>query len=256
MKISSILSQNKIIQNIFAVAFWLIIWQIVANYVNHTLLLPTPIETFIRLFELIITSDFWISIFNSLLSILNGLLLGILLAIILAILCAFFQLLHVIISPFISIIRAVPVACFIILCNLFINTEHLSMFICFLMVVPIIFHAVYSGIKNTDSNLLEMAFVFKLSNFKKIKYIYIPSVLPYFISACKNAIGFAWKAGIATEILARPTDTIGAYIYESKILIMTTDLFAWTITIIIVSILTEKLTLKLAKKYLNVNEGN
>ena len=66
-----------------------------------------------------------------------------------------------------------------------------------------------------------------MSAIGRLRYIYIPQVLPYFFSACITGVGFAWKSGIAAEILAVPKNAIGTMLYESKIYLETTDLFAW-----------------------------
>ena len=71
--------------------------------------------------------------------------------------------------------------------------------------------------------------------------------LPFFISALTSALGFAWKSGIAAEVLARPTKAIGKMIYDSKIYLETTDLFAWTLVVILMSVLLEKVVVRLVQ---------
>ncbi|MBO5898784.1 MAG: hypothetical protein J6R04_07220, partial [Clostridia bacterium] len=75
-----------------------------------------------------------------------------------------------------------------------------------------------------------------------IRRIYLPAVLPYFLSACESSIGLAWKAGVAAEVLALPALSIGKQLYESKLYLETTDLFAWTLVVIVLSLLLEWLT--------------
>ena len=66
-----------------------------------------------------------------------------------------------------------------------------------------------------------------------------PSVKPYFLSACKTAIGLAWKAGVAAEIIAMPPNTIGTMIGEAKLYIMSAEMFAWTLTVVLLSLAIE-----------------
>jgi len=140
-----------------------------------------------------------------------------------------------------------PVASFIILAFLWIDTKNLSILISFMMVVPMIYANVLWGLKATDAKLLEMAEVFHLSLLKRIIAIYIPSVTPYFISAVTIGLGFCWKAGIAAEVIGIPSGSIGERLYEAKLYLMTKELFAWTIVIIIISVLFEGLVMLLIR---------
>ena len=150
--------------------------------------------------------------------------------------------------PPISIIRATPVASFTILALVWIQSKWLPVFISFLMVLPMIYENVYKGILSTDPQLLEMAQVYRLSFWKKLRFLYFPAVLPYFSSACVNGLGFAWKSGIAAEVLGLPKMAIGRQIHDSKIYLEIPELFAWTLVVILLSMLLEKLLLRLMQQ--------
>ena len=94
-----------------------------------------------------------------------------------------------------------------------------------------------------DYKLIEMAKVFDMSFMKKFRYIYISQVMPYFRAACGVSLGMCWKAGIAAEIIGIPKGSIGEHLYNAKVYLNTPELFAWTVVIIFVSILFEKLFL-------------
>lgn len=111
------------------------------------------------------------------------------------------------------------------------------------MVVPIVYTNILQGIHSTDEKLLEMAQVFGISGYKKLMAIYIPAVFPHFMSAISLGLGLCWKAGIAAEVIGKPTGSIGGKLYEAKLYLMTKELFAWTIVIIVISILFEKLVI-------------
>ena len=71
--------------------------------------------------------------------------------------------------------------------------------------------------------------------------IYFPQTKPFFKSACITGLGLAWKSGIAAEVISTPKLSIGRSLYESKLYIETPELFAWTLTVIILSIIAEKI---------------
>ena len=72
-----------------------------------------------------------------------------------------------------------------------------------------------------------------------MKILVFPSILPYFSASFKSALGLAWKAGVAAEIIAMPKGTIGTEIGNAKQYLETADLFAWTLTVILLSFLIE-----------------
>jgi NitT/TauT family transport system permease protein len=146
------------------------------------------------------------------------------------------------------LIKAMPVASFIILALLWINSSNLSVLISFLMVIPIIYSNVKLGLKSADEKLLQMAKVYQISRRKKIIAIYIPAVTPYFIAAVSVGLGFCWKAGIAAEVIGNPVGSIGNRLYEAKLYLMTEELFAWTTVIIIISILFENVVMSLLRR--------
>ena len=114
------------------------------------------------------------------------------------------------------------------------------------MVFPIIYTNVLKGIRETDGSLIEMAAAYRISPWKRIRYIYIPSVMPYFSSAISIALGLAWKSGIAAEVIGLPDGSIGERVYEAKIYLATPELFAWTAVVIILAFIFEKAFLSLA----------
>ena len=75
---------------------------------------------------------------------------------------------------------------------------------------------------------------------KRVMKIYIPSVMPYMMAACRTALGLSWKAGVAAEVIGVTKDSIGRQLYYSKIYLETADLFAWTAVVIVMSIALEK----------------
>ena len=149
--------------------------------------------------------------------------------------------LRTILTPAISAVKSTPVASFIILALLWLERDSLPVFITALIVIPIVWGNVSEGIGSVDGKLVEVAKVYRLSLPKRIFRLYVPSVAPYFMAACKSSLGLAWKAGIAAEILATPDHSIGKELYFSKTYLETDSLFAWTLVVIVLSLLIEKL---------------
>ena len=152
-------------------------------------------------------------------------------------------------SPVLTIIKVTPVASFIILVLIWIGRNVVPAVIAALMVLPVVCNNVSAGLRNIDPDLLEMANVYQIPKATQLKRITIPSVMPYFLSAIRTSIGIGWKAGIAAEVLTVPTLSIGKMIFESKMYMETIDLFAWTIVVIIISLVIESLVIMSIKRF-------
>ncbi|HAF86176.1 MAG TPA: nitrate ABC transporter permease [Sphaerochaeta sp.] len=230
---------------VWSVLFWLGIWQLVAMTLGQDILLVSPTAVILHLFEQVQVSSFWRSIGYSFSRIAGGFLLATLMGVLFAIFSYRFHWVEELLAPPIQMIKATPVASFVILTLVWISPQNLSVFISFLMVLPLMYTNVLMGIRSTDEKLLEMAQVFRVPTYRRIRYIYLSQVLPYFRSACSVALGLSWKAGIAAEVIGLPQGSIGEQLYQAKIYLDTPDMFAWTLVIIIMSVWFEKVFLVL-----------
>ena len=223
-----------------AVCFWIALWAGLALIVRKDLLLPAPWTVLSRLFALLPTRAFWAAAGFSLLRVLCGILLAMLSGILLAALSVKSSAVSALLAPVMTIIKATPVASFILLTLVWIGRDSLPVFIAFLIVLPVVYTNVREGIGQIDTGLTEVAAVFAFSRLDRTRHVLLPAVLPYLGSACRSAFGLAWKAGVAAEVLAQSANSIGRRIYESKQYMETPDLFAWTLTVILLSLLLEK----------------
>lgn len=221
------------------VLFWLGVWQLTAAAVGQELLLPGPAAVGRRLLELAAGAVFWQTALASLLRIFGGLLLGVALGALLAGLTAWVPLLDWVLTPAVKVVRATPVASFILLVYLWVERGRVPGLISALMVLPVVWGNVTRGIAETDPQLLELARAYGFGRGRTMRRIYIPSVLPYFASGCRTALGLAWKAGVAAEVLCQPQNAIGTQIYNTKYYLETPSLFAWTLVVIALSFLLE-----------------
>lgn len=228
---------------IWAVAFWLIMWQLASVAIGSDILLVSPITVVVRLLQLMTEITFWKTILFSLVRIAGGFFLAVLSGCLLAALSAYFTKIRDLLQPLVLAVKTVPVASFIILALVWFSSRNLAVFISFLMVFPAIYTNVLNGIRETNQELLEMAEVFEIPLPRRIRYIYVPQVFPYFESGCTVALGLCWKSGIAAEVIGMPRGSIGERMQQAKVYLDTPDLFAWTLVIVVLSLIFEKLVL-------------
>ena len=205
------------------------------------IIIVSPGVTFLRLFELAQTHEFWRSIATSLGRIARGFGLALAAGIIFAVVSAASRIFHYLVRPAINAVNAIPIASFTVIALMAVRSESLSTFIAFVTVLPIVYFNTFKGIESTDPLLLEMANVFHVPRWKKIVYIYLKTLAPFVLSAANAGIGFAWKSGIAAELIGVVRGTIGANLHTARIFLQTADVFAWTIAIVLLSLVMERL---------------
>lgn len=230
---------------------WFGIWFCLALFAREThlgLLIPMPKEVFTALAELLTEKSFYISCLMSLVRVVAGWGAGMVAGTVLALLTFRVKVLSVLFSPVLHIIKATPVASFIILALVLMGRAEVPIFTGLLMSLPVVWANLSQGLSSTDGKLTEMAQAFCMSEKNKMRYIRIPGVLPYFTSAATTSMGLTWKACIAAEVICTPSASIGAGIYNAKVYLETPSLFAWTLTVIILSMLLEKILKAVLKK--------
>ena len=219
---------------------WLAVWESASRIIGYDIILVSPIRVLFRLSELIVTEAFLRAVLNSFLRIGGGLLIAVVIGTLSGALSVRYRLFRQLIEPPVLVIRTVPVASFIVLSLILLPSRYLAVLIAFMMAMPVMYAGVSTAIRETDKGLLDMADAFGASTLKKIISVYVPSVRASFISSLSVATGFAWKSGIAAEVIGMPAMSIGANLQQAKVYLDTPSLFAWTVVIVFLSLATEK----------------
>ena len=228
--------------------FWLGVWQAAAVAIGQEVFLVSPVQAIGTLVELLPQAEFWQRIGFSAGRILLGFGLGVLSSAVLAVAAEKWEWVDALLAPVMQLVKATPVASFIILALVWVSGSSLSVLISFLMVLPVLYSAVRTGIGSADRQLLEMAQVFRLPLGRRLRAVWLPAVLPAFRQGCSVALGICWKSGVAAEVIGLPDGSIGDALYRAKITLSTGELFAWTFVIILLSAVFEKLFLALLDK--------
>ena len=232
---------NRLLKWAVPLAFWLGVWQLAALAVGRELLLPGPLAVGRRLAALAGRLDFWLSVGATLGRVFLGLLWGTLAGTALAFLTHFSAWAGRLISPAIRVVRATPVVSFILLVYLWVPRWAIPWAIAGLMVLPVVWGSLAAGLDSLDGRLLEFARAYRFSRAKTLRLIYLPALRPHFTAGLLTAFGLAWKSGVAAEVICPPARAIGSRIQQAKLGLETPELFAWTLAIVALSLLLERL---------------
>ena len=153
-----------------AAVFWLAVWQAAAMAIGQEVFLVSPIQAAGTLMELLPQADFWQRVGFSAGHILLGFALGVVVSVLLAAAAERWAWVDTLLAPVIQLV--------------WVSGRSLSILISFLMVLPVLYSAVRTGIESADVQLLEMAQVFHLPLVRRVKAIWLPAILPAFRQGC------------------------------------------------------------------------
>ena len=230
---------KKVIVGVASLLFWVVIWEILSRVVNFSFIRPGVFDTALAFASLLPKTAFWLTVSESLLRILAGLVLGLIFGVLLGCLSAIRSTAHSFLSPIMTVVRCTPVASFIMIVWFLLKKDYIPTVIALFMVLPIIWQSTAEAIQKTDKDLLEVAQLYKFSPWKKLRYAYSPTIIKYLIPSAVTSLGLAWKAGVAAEIITSPENSIGAEISNAKNAFEGAEMFAWTLTVVLLSLALE-----------------
>ncbi|MBQ8690134.1 MAG: ABC transporter permease subunit [Clostridia bacterium] len=238
----------RLIITAVSILLWLAIWELAAYLIGYDFIFVGPIKTFTALCTLAGTLSFWQTVALSVLRILAGLALGILLGVTLAILCRALPIIITFVSVGMTVIRSTPVASIIMILWIIVGSTSVPVVIAVLMVAPIIWQNLMDGYESIDKDLREVTLVFNFSKRKAFVHLTLPTLLRYFVPAALTSVGLAWKSGIAAEIIAYTKNSIGKNVLDAKSYFEADVLLAWTVAVIVISLVFEYLVKYLVKR--------
>lgn len=227
---------RPLLRRLAVAAFWLAAWQLASVAVGSRVVLVGPAEVARRLAELVLEADFWVSVGLSLGRVATGFGLAVVAGVALAAWASRSRVVEGLLAPLVGAVKAAPVASFVVLLLMWVSSRRLSVAVSFLMAFPILYTNVLAGVRQTDPALLEMADVFGVSGWARVRTVYAAQVVPYLRAGLSLAMGLSWKSGIAAEVIGLPAPSIGIHLYDAKVYLDTPDLLAWTVVIVALSV--------------------
>jgi NitT/TauT family transport system permease protein len=187
-----------------AVVVLLLLWQIGAVLMGAEIILPRPgavVSTFLSFFS---EGSSWIDIGATVLRALRSFSLIVISALILGLASGQSSAFGAVIKPFLAVIKATPVLAIILLAFIWFKSGTVPVFAAFLMGFPVLYQNLLVGMQKRDRLLLEMGNVYGLRSSQILRYITVPSLLPYILAGARGALGLTWKVVIAGEVLTVP----------------------------------------------------
>lgn len=240
---------NKYSKLVSVSIFWIALWQLGSVIVGNSLLLPSVLETISALCTLVREPMFYLDAVWTLFRCILAILVSFVFGICLSWLAYKSKLIRDLMVLPVSFFKAVPVMAIVIYVILLVQADWVAVVACFLMCFPIVYTNILEGLESVSIELLEVGTIYRIGSKNVLKFIYIPSVMPYFNAAMKIVAGLSWKAVVAAEVLSVPEFSLGQGMISAKYYLETPTLFAYIFVIVVLSLVLEKLICKFTEMF-------
>ena len=230
-------------QRALAIVVWVAIWQLLAQVTGARFAIAGPLQTFARLAELVTQHSFWASVGTTLAHVVLAYVASFVVG------CALGAVAHArrsvgtFLAPLMSAIKAVPVACVVVLLLMLAGSAHVSAAVVVLVVLPATYHATLEGLGNQDGRVDEALRQLGVRPTERALAVRWPDLVGFLVASASVSVGMAWKAAVAAELIGMPLTSVGERIYQAKVLFETADLFAWTLVVVLLAAASERIFL-------------
>ncbi|MCF7941825.1 MAG: ABC transporter permease subunit [Spirochaetia bacterium] len=226
--------RNSLI-SLITVVILLVIWQIASVIMDAQIILPRPLVVLQEFFSFFASPDSWLAIGATVLRSLRSFAIIMAAGLVLGIAAGQNTAFGAVMKPILSVIRATPVLAIILLAFLWFKTGTVPVFSAFLMGFPVLYQNLIMGLSKRDTKLLEMGRAYGLDGRQLLRYITIPSLLPFILAGARGALGMTWKVVIAAEVLTVPRYGVGSSMQYAQMNLETATVMGWTITAIVLT---------------------
>ena len=215
----------------------LLLWQWGANQYS-SVILPAPRDVAIALQMLIVGGQVWTPIAATTGHVLIGFILALSLGGLLGLLAGRHPWVHSSLAPVaIALLGTPPIAWLVLTMVWFGLGNTNSIFTVAVTVSPMVFAGVVDALVTLDSDLRDVAHVYRLRGRSLFNTLYWPHLLSRLLPILVAGLGLGWRVSIMSEVLATPIG-IGAALNTARANLDTATVIAWiviTIALVLIS---------------------
>lgn len=233
---------------LFGLVFFLAVWQVASLFYHHVII-PSPVEVARAFSALLSGGQFWEHGSRSIVRGLTGFSLAVVAGTAVGLLIGLNRTAASLLRPLVVVFQVTPLVSWLLLAMIWLGFSRVPVFVVFVTTVPLVIINTIQGVRSIDQQLLQMAAVFRVGKSRVVREIYLPQVAPYLMAGMSSALGVTWKAVAMSEFLSVHTG-IGAGMAEARMNLETAALFSWTLFLIGLGLVSDRLLAYLAKQKL------
>jgi len=224
---------------LISIVFIVLVWQLISLAKDNPVLFPGPFQIVKALMLLLLEKETYQILFQSLLRLILALSAGIFLGVFFGLLAGNHQRIEHLLTPVMSTLRVVPVASLIVVILILLSNTYAIMFICLLVILPLVYEVSKQGVKHIDRELLDASKLEVLKPTTKLWYLTLPLSMPYIKAGMLQSVGLGFKVLIMAEFVAQARTSIGRALYVERIQLQYDRVFAWTLLIVMLAMAIE-----------------
>ena len=236
---------------LLTVALVLLFWQLVAVVYGIEMIIPTPATTWERLTEVLVKSEFWTGVWNTLVRSVVAFLIAFFGALGLALLSRASKVFYKLFYPVVVMLRALPTIAVIFICYIAIRGWYRAVLIALLVIFPTLYASFYTAFMGCSGELAEVNKVYGVSKRHVLLKFIIPSVWASMYSDIVNTLSLTVKLINAAEAVTATSNSLGDMMAAAKSNFEMAEVFAYTIVAVALSYFTElviRLTARIVKE--------
>ena len=225
------------------------VWWLLALRVPHYVL-PGPLRVWDALSQISASGTLWQDLGITLGRVTTGFVLATLIGLPLGIVFGANRRLGDFFEPVIPVMNTVSSAIWATFAIIWFGVSNATtVFVVFMTAMPLIITNVWQGTRTVSADFIELAHVLRMPAHKVMVKIYLPTILPYFFSGARLAFGFGWRVSLVAETLGSSSG-VGYRLRQAADLIQTDQVFAWTLTLVVMMAAIEMGLLRPLENYL------
>lgn len=249
LTISSNFRVDLIAQRVALIVIILVVWWIAALSVPHYIL-PGPARVWDAFSRIAANGDLWSNVVITLWRVAIGFIVAAVIGLPFGILLGANRRVGNFFEPVIPVLNTVSSAIWAIFAIIWFGISNATtIFVVFMTAMPLIVTNVWQGTRTVNADFIELAKVLRMPDWKVMIKIYLPTIMPYFFSGARLAFGFGWRVSLVAETIGSSSG-VGYRLRQAADLIQTDQVFAWTLTLILLMATLEMGLLKPLENYL------
>jgi NitT/TauT family transport system permease protein len=223
---------DLLLQRLVLIGLLVGIWWLFSLSVPHYIL-PGPVRVWEALKRIAAGGDLWSNLGITLWRVTVGFVIAALVSLPFGILLGANKRLGEFFEPVIPVMNTVSSAIWAIFAIIWFGISNATtIFVVFMTAMPLIITNVWQGTRSVNAEFIELAQVLRMPKWKVMTKIYLPTILPYFFSGARLAFGFGWRVSLVAETIGSSSG-VGYRLRQAADLIQTDQVFAWTLTLVI-----------------------
>jgi NitT/TauT family transport system permease protein len=221
----------------------LALWFALSIYFPPTIV-PGPVAVFQKAWDNFYSGQAFFHLYKTLLRVFLGLALTMVLGVAAGATMGLFKKGEAFLDAWVTVGLTIPAIVYSIICLLWFGlTERAAILAIGVSAFPTVAISVWQGIKGLDSQLVQMGAAFHMSQASIIRKIIFPQLLPHLLASMRYALGICWKICTTVELIGLSSG-VGYMLNYWFGLFSMTQVFAWTLSFLLVMFAIEYLLFK------------